>query len=203
MGPRPNGRGKSSSGNMPLLYALLQWGRGQTAAERAQAEQAGAPRYYGFNGAAAKRPRKVHQGQYGLQKLLASMGPRPNGRGKLSRPWSLAVIRPASMGPRPNGRGKLFPQIHHPCQIPCFNGAAAKRPRKGGPPAGRNVQGKASMGPRPNGRGKAVYVRVAARRPLASMGPRPNGRGKLPRSALRFPANMPLQWGRGQTAAER
>ena len=129
MGPRPNGRGKArtaaaarptcsvngAAAKRPrkaaldtsrMMCSLRQWGRGQTAAERVGAAR-------------------------NVSGRAASMGPRPNGRGKaifaaaaaaqlLMRQWGrgqtaaervrLADIRVelgASMGPRPNGRGKL------------------------------------------------------------------------------------------------
>ena len=155
----------------------------------------------GFNGAAAKRPRKdgrsslIHSGR------AASMGPRPNGRGKIQagqiiqgatpRFNGAAAKRPrkdafadllaredlASMGPRPNGRGKFFPGASFFSTASSFNGAAAKRPRK-------------------------VEIFGLAARLEASF----NGAAaKRPRKGCMRPADPPrrqLQWGRGQTAAE-
>ena len=161
MGPRPNGRGKSGRAlprasitsrvngaaakrprkgvaTVTCLYVsfLRQWGRGQTAAESSRRD----PQLYcqgRVNGAAAKRPRKAvgeatEQG-YGF----ASMGPRPNGRGKRACRRALRLRRPASMGPRPNGRGKI------------------------GVIGGIIVYVLASMGPRPNGRGKTALASKA------------------------------------------
>ena len=134
--------------------STLQWGRGQTAAER-------------------------HRAHVGRLPVPASMGPRPNGRGKINTDAADVLGGTASMGPRPNGRGK---EVHHwtpPDMVACFNGAAAKRPRKGAGPQRRPARHpRASMGPRPNGRGKHVSRGTLSYASFASMGPRPNGRGK-------------------------
>ena len=108
--------------------------------------------------------------------VSASMGPRPNGRGKESKVPLGPPAAEASMGPRPNGRGKL-PHRTRAARRGSVNGAAAKRPRKAPRRLNRLGLFLASMGPRPNGRGKAA---AAARARAASM----------------------RQWGRGQTAAE-
>ena len=83
-----------------------------------------------------------------------------------------------------------------------FNGAAAKRPRKGagaarwpGMPSGFN--GAAAKRPRKDTE-CAPAIGWAG---LASMGPRPNGRGKTS-TARGMTGTCTLQWGRGQTAAE-
>jgi hypothetical protein len=70
----------------------------------------GGPIYRGtcFNEAAAKWPRKVPLLPQNRQQPVASMRPRPNGRGKFGmRPIETAMTS-ASMRPRPNGRGKRF-----------------------------------------------------------------------------------------------
>ena len=59
-----------------------------------------------------------------------------------------------------------------------FNGAAAKRPRKG------------------------MALSAIEFGVLPSMGPRPNGRGKTPPGPVGLALKGRLQWGRGQTAAE-
>jgi formyltetrahydrofolate synthetase len=60
----------------------------------------------------------------------------------------------ASMRPRPNGRGKAATISVGVMGAPRFNEAAAKWPRKGPEvDEGRSAVG-ASMRPRPNGRGK-------------------------------------------------
>ena len=82
-----------------------------------------------FNGAATFRSRNVHAGREFFSQLVASMGPRPFGRGmkmqvrptpeQLALQWGrdlsvaecgrrlvpFSVFQPASMGPRPFGRG--------------------------------------------------------------------------------------------------
>ena len=58
-----------------------QWGRGQTAAERRSMERL-SMRPLSVNGAAAKRPRKARGALGVVGGAVASMGPRPNGRGK-------------------------------------------------------------------------------------------------------------------------
>ena len=177
-----------------------QWGRGQTAAES---------RYFAFTCAIS----------------IASMGPRPDGRGKGGGAPKVERVLPASMGPRPDGRGKCEPS-RAVSPAPRVNGAAARRPRKARPrpPAlasilrqwgrgqtaaeswrhqGRPCQGlSASMGPRPDGRGKRLRLGGGRGRAIASMGPRPDGRGKLD-ARDGDPGGGRRQWGRGQTAAER
>ena len=249
MGPRPDGRGKSGGTPKAGNSGLRQWGRGQTAAERCESSRRTIPDAC-VNGAAARRPRKVDaparlsiarrlrqwgRGQTAAESarrlgrdvaVLASMGPRPDGRGKLvknpddvnlfERQWGrgqtaaertrdkaiCCLQYAASMGPRPDGRGKRVDDGQHP------------------------RHGRASMGPRPDGRGKfgrdpcrCLSARVngaAARRPRkaavkvrhhlawgsASMGPRPDGRGKYAVGWRRCRV-CGRQWGRGQTAAER
>ena len=94
-----------TGGWLPMIFWGLQWGRGQTAAERSRQRRTW-PAPVCFNGAAAKRPRKGDEHGAGDADDLASMGPRPNGRGKVSSGMSVC------------GRASGF------------NGAAAKRPRK-------------------------------------------------------------------------
>ena len=143
----------------PAPWALtdvngLQWGRGRMAAEGLPAAPAVAALSH-FNGAAAGWPRKVrkvfmlvHNGirfngaaagwprkawpapSFCLAARVASMGPRPDGRGRSTRAAHSASVGVASMGPRPDGRGRLHVQ----------------RRQRGHPPA--------SMGPRPDGRGR-------------------------------------------------
>ena len=106
------------------------------------------------NGAAAGWPRKVMARLRMIRARAASMGPRPDGRGRqkaldAGRPWPAA-----SMGPRPDGRGRIA------------------RPIMSG------VWSHASMGPRPDGRGRRRQRRRQGRDHVASMGPRPDGRGR-------------------------
>ena len=223
MGPRPNGRGKPNPPRIPYRVFVRQWGRGQTAAESARpcapsacaASVNGAaakrPRKAEFgppaaagpscvNGAAAKRPRKEENLAEHANPVIASMGPRPNGRGKS---WRLGGrgISP----PRQWGRGQTAAESPRPGRPElgdtCVNGAAAKRPRKAAGPRARPLAPPASMGPRPNSRGKRIPIAGRAPTRLASMGPRPNGRGKFS-DGDRAEDFDRRQWGRGQTAAE-
>jgi hypothetical protein len=109
-----------------------------------------------FNEAAAKWPRKAaRSGKVSDRPAIASMRPRPNGRGKFPTPRFAAWANIASMRPRPNGRGKR---------------GTLRRP---------HAAPRASMRPRPNGRGKGPGQRLLVpRQDHASMRPRPNGRGK-------------------------
>ena len=155
-----------------------------------------------FNGAASKRTRKV-SGLYQLPGVNdASMGPRPNGRGRGDLRRIMVGLPAASMGPRPNGRGRTTEGI------------------------ARAGSTSASMGPRPNGRGRSMncciqrdlslgFNGAASKRTRkvcakdsdefhvwASMGPRPNGRGRMSAADYTESLKLQLQWGRVQTDAE-
>ena len=226
----------------------LQWGRGRMAAEGNRKAQspppphcfngaaAGWPRkecsrgphlasHTSFNGAAAGWPRKVCDHGRPARGRSASMGPRPDGRGRPPAPPLLASILMASMGPRPDGRGRLFL-----CRAVRRALAASMGPR----PDGRGRRGAgamtfedaslqwgrgrmaaeggagrhggdgdrlASMGPRPDGRGRRAATSLQAAGLVASMGPRPDGRGRgIPQPWIAHPHQ--LQWGRGRMAAE-
>ena len=134
--------------------------------------------------------------------VMASMGPRPRGRGIKGAIDQHRVAYHASMGPRPRGRGIwTLTNAHATAQIELqwgrdravaelrngsqrragskrFNGAATARSRNYGPAMTWN-----------------------APRPLASMGPRPRGRGIPPDSAT-TPKTPELQWGRDRAVAE-
>ena len=93
---------------LPTIQTRRQWGRGQTAAERRPTPRSRA-QSKSVNGAAAKRPRKESSQRLSLAAVgSASMGPRPNGRGKTMAIYLAYRNYLASMGPRPNGRGKLI-----------------------------------------------------------------------------------------------
>ena len=105
MGPRPDGRGRLLGMATLVITLALQWGRGRMAAEGAlhrtadtmggmlqwgRGRMAAEGRYApllrsvsaGFNGAAAGWPRKVSHGRARDTMHGASMGPRPDGRGR-------------------------------------------------------------------------------------------------------------------------
>jgi len=64
------------------------------------------------------------------QEAIASMRPRPNGRGNVSR-WRVAPFDgEASMRPRPNGRGNEARTRKRNCRLLGFNEAAAEWPRE-------------------------------------------------------------------------
>ena len=85
----------------------------------------------------------------------------------------------ASMGPRPRGRGNPAQNASLTNQLG-FNGAAPARARKWRSMASMSVSTvKASMGPRPRGRGnlRQGVNALLSNQSVASMGPRPRGRG--------------------------
>ena len=154
----------------------------------------------------------------------ASMGPRPDGRGRVcpggptraseSRQWgrgrmaaeganaaATAVHRRASMGPRPDGRGRRHAVGKGAAPVGRQWGRG--RMAAEGPPLALSplCLGVASMGPRPDGRGRVVDQHHLVVGPVASMGPRPDGRG---RAYTTEPEKRvaPRQWGRGRMAAE-
>ncbi len=156
MGPRPCGRGNGDKSMLEsTLSNKLQWGRGLAAAEMWRTRPGGRPNSRGFNGAAAFRPRKFHRIDGHCRLREASMGPRPCGRGnsltkilprvylvrlQWGRGLAAAEIRyvaavQAEIGMLQWGRGLAAAEI---CSLPaivvvagpCFNGAAAFRPRK-------------------------------------------------------------------------
>ena len=88
-----------------------------------------------FNGATTARSWNYCQASKPLREALASMGPRPRGRGIASHDGTGDVGRGASMGPRPRGRGISADA--------CVFGNWVD----------------ASMGPRPRGRGIALGQR--------------------------------------------
>ena len=163
----------------PGKRARLQWGRDLSVAEGGMLS--GRPSVPpGFNGAATFRSRKVRTNGGRQAHDIASMGPRPFGRGRCPALRHRRRRAPASMGPRPFGRGRA---------IVCIENSMASM---------------ASMGPRPFGRGRESIARkrdsglirfngaatFRSRKVLyysfscismtnASMGPRPFGRGRV------------------------
>ena len=106
MGPRPFGRGRPCPRPTPQFHHARQWGRDRLAAEGSVVypRLVGRP---GVNGAATVWPRKGRSVRPGAgRQALASMGPRPFGRGRRRRRCPRRELPPASMGPRPFGRGR-------------------------------------------------------------------------------------------------
>ena len=163
MGPRPNGRGKKTDTPDGSVWWQRQWGRGQTAAERrrtAQRTSAGSRR---VNGAAAKRPRKGRRQGRRRPNPRASMGPRPNGRGKAA-----ALARAAVRAWRQWGRGqtaaeRLYQPFGRPRLLQRQWGRGQTAAESGDPKALACTILPASMGPRPNGRGKQPWPSPAMR----------------------------------------
>ena len=178
MGPRPNGRGKVMRQRLNWSTKRRQWGRGQTAAERLLA----------FRRSTANTRRQWGRGQTAAESAILGMG----------------ILLTAS---RQWGRGQTAAESRRPlwptASRRSVNGAAAKRPRKGGvdgPQAGapRRVNGAAAKRPRKELTRASERIKAGS----ASMGPRPNGRGKA-LADLDDEGDPSRQWGRGQTAAER
>ena len=127
MGPRPRGRGwRLASHWCPSCGSCF---NGATAARPWMAlprlpPGIGRPC---FNGATAARPWMVPLPAPQCRPGLASIGPRPRGRGWWQAWRLLWGGVSASMGPRPRGRGWSSKRNTTPRQR-CFNGATAARP---------------------------------------------------------------------------
>ena len=202
MGPRPNGRGK-----LAAKILSVGWTHGVNGAAAKRPRKAPSPRRRAsrptcVNGAAAKRPRKAVAFRANrLARGKASMGPRPNGRGKTQNSLGLLVVilRQWGRGQTAAERGSTVAFFRAANERQWGRGqTAAERRWRAASPLTRF----ASMGPRPNGRGKLERTPMPRQPQLASMGPRPNGRGKRNRKAMNHGLTS-RQWGRGQTAAER
>ncbi len=151
MGPRPRGRGiltnerhrflglmcfngatTSRSWNPRALRAqsarTLRF-NGATTSRSWNPRTSGAPPppRAGFNGATTSRSWNPDCRQVADRQRVASMGPRPRGRGIRSRADCPRRQGQASMGPRPRGRG-IPPLGRRPCPVPYrFNGATTSR----------------------------------------------------------------------------
>ena len=184
----------------------------------------------GVNGAAAGWPRKVaviagaHAFKIGRQwgrgrmaaegidaflpggKLcLASMGPRPDGRG---RRRAVGACRRRDQRRRQWGRGRMAAEgSRPPLTTPASGSTASMGPRpdgRGRMPAAswRRRPASASMGPRPDGRGRGICRSGGRTAGSASMGPRPDGRGRVKDRLTTLHEHVLRQWGRGRMAAE-
>ena len=176
MGPRPDGRGRCRGPRGSCRRTSRQWGRDRMAAEGCAAGCVPGCSWC-VNGAATGWPRKACP-SCGIILFLvpASMGPRPDGRGRRTRgvltmhaflrQWGRD--RMAAEGKRAHG-GPIGP--------PCVNGAATGWPRKG------------------------LCPPQCPCRPSASMGPRPDGRGRV-NALSEIVQHLVRQWGRDRMAAE-
>src|SRR5712691_8762459 len=106
MGPRPRGRGSAAAqGTGAALSSMLQWGLDHVVEDRRH-RRAGRGSRCRFNGASTTWSRiAVLDVHIHLAPMLASMGPRPRGRGSLYFVAEDKEVVLASMGPRPRGRG--------------------------------------------------------------------------------------------------
>ncbi len=230
MRPRPEGRGEPPM-SLPRSRGStrLQCGHGPKAVENRRTRPRGTSPGRGFNAATARRPWRTSarpagcSGQGRLQcghgpkavenkasggtndlANLASMRPRPEGRGeRRDGHRDLAGARLASMRPRPEGRGEPCPPQADERVIV----GASMRPR----PEGRGERGRAarrppgllaSMRPRPEGRGERHGDGGQCHPEQASMRPRPEGRGELRRHISQSGIAARLQCGHGPKAVE-
>ena len=158
------GRGLAAAEMAVDSYTLatiseLQWGRGLAAAEMTHSSVitcSGRSLQWGRGLAAAEM---IVAGESASSPTIASMGPRPCGRGNVgSRGWPsncvLSFNGAAALRPR------KWPASYRRVDRPrSFNGAAALRPRKSlAGPVGIALAATASMGPRPCGRGNDVWI---------------------------------------------
>ena len=135
-------------------FLELQWGRDRMAAEGGKRSRP-VRSCSGFNGAATGWPQKAGHEQPDMRvRRVASMGPRPDGRGRLD---DLGVN--VEVGRLQWGRDRMAAEGRYII-------------------ARRSLQPLASMGPRPDGRGRRPRRPPEPSRPHASMGPRPDGRGR-------------------------
>ena len=129
MGPRPDGRGRRRAASRPAASLTLQWGRGRMAAEgRALAIFGVAPLELQWG-----RGRMAAEG-FACMCTLTPPTKLQWGRGRMAAEGLSARTNPrcrrASMGPRPDGRGRARAVQGMPIGGARFNGAAAGWPRK-------------------------------------------------------------------------
>ncbi len=176
MGPRPRGRGIASTFADGDVVYCLQWGRDRAVAEfgargwRCLTRQT-------FNGAATARSRNYGGTAAGDTSLILQWG-RDRAVAELPCvPFAPDAGLLPSMGPRPRGRGIITRcSVASPTRY-SFNGAATARSRNF---LGRfRIFGpiRPSMGPRPRGRGIGAPIDSVLIVLAPSMGPRPRGRG--------------------------
>jgi len=108
----------------------LQWGRDQLVAESHVSGASGQRLCCCFNGAATNWSRRGVFGPEGRARRVASMGPRPIGRGELIPLRMQRPVNGASMGPRPIGRGESRDSTDIIVILSGFNGAATNWSRR-------------------------------------------------------------------------
>ncbi len=223
MGPRLASRGNGLTALKTLDLCGLQWGRGSRAAETAR-RRSRRRRASGFNGAAAREPRKrievaalllPESLQWGRGSRAAeTLFSHPNtgavdrlqwGRGSRAAETYGAAPRPGTCPRLQWGRGSRAAETPRATDSAIrsrrFNGAAAREPRK--PLSARRARRRyaASMGPRLASRGNMIALLETIANNSASMGPRLASRGNELELAPEQRAEL-LQWGRGSRAAE-
>ena len=109
---------------------------------------------------------------------VASMGPRPIGRGNADGSGAVPRGRPASMGPRPIGRGNAAEEAQRALVRAGFNGAATNWSRK------------------------YWHIQICRQGHIRFNGAATNWSRKSPVRALPIRASLSLQWGRDQLVAE-
>ncbi len=102
----------------------------------------------------------------------------------------------ASIGPRPRGRGNRSRERRGSAQCRRFNWASTSRSRKlEAQAAEAESLPSASIGPRPRGRGNEQDIALRMGLDVASIGPRPRGRGNLEPARQHVNATYKLQLG--------
>ena len=195
--PRNEGRAKDVRRG-----TMRQWSRGRLAAECTSASRT-TRAIPCVNGAAAGWPRNAWAVGAVAVVRVASMEPRPVGRGMPStrRPPYIneRSVNGAAAGWPRNAPGRPSGSR----QSRRVNGAAAGWPRNDEAPAERPWQSTASMEPRPVGRGMQSPALQERPDQVASMEPRPVGRGMWTAAAALPPAAMasmePRPVGRGMS----
>ena len=225
MGPRPDGRGRRRRG-FPRRLAACVNGAAAGWPRKAAARTLRRRGPLRVNGAAAGWPRKAYTGQWSLLDAPASMGPRPDGRGRSgsthtsSTPgsvngaaagWPRKVHARVAVWDRANrrqwGRGRMAAEGIEcgRCRDHATRASMGPRPdgrgRRPRPEMKRAPSEIASMGPRPDGRGRCFLPPPPTHPRPASMGPRPDGRGR-PSPPVGPSPGAVRQWGRGRMAAE-
>ncbi len=158
-----------------------------------------------FNAATTRRPWRTDAHQFAEDfRQIASMRPRPEGRGERPTVRTVSAAVEASMRPRPEGRGE--PQDRYGQAL--HTRRASMRPRPEGRGERRLRRGEftpalgASMRPRPEGRGERGRIRRGGRLALDSMRPRPEGRGEPPKTKTMKTSASRLQCGHDPKAVE-
>ena len=130
MGPRQKSLGNCNRRVRRSNHKRLQWGRGKKASEMGIVI-AFSYKLSRFNGAEAKKPRKLYLGDAKLRYCAnASMGPRQKSLGNADWDTLFRRLLFASMGPRQKSLGNNRKYSRKSISNVCFNGAEAKKPRK-------------------------------------------------------------------------